>query len=30
MTVQCLVFIALGFIAAFTLLFCLLSNHKSG
>ena len=28
MTVQCLVFIALGFIAAFTLIF-LMFNHKS-
>jgi hypothetical protein len=29
MTVQCLVFIALGFIAAFTLLFYLLASYKA-
>jgi hypothetical protein len=30
MNVQCLVFIALGFIAVFTLLFYLVSSYKSG
>ncbi len=30
MNVQCLVFIALGFIAVFTLLFYLVNSYKSG
>lgn len=29
MNLQCLIFIALGFLAAFTLLFCLMARYKS-